>query len=270
MRVLCLTLYKMNSQLSFLRDFRVFDEPINQPKNLSSEMANFTNIMLFSSLCSFIDEVNGTNDFFSTFVPCIAQLIPDNEIRKILFKNDSLLVLQQICWNVLNQEESSQKLHQLLECLVHSFHEVIILSPSHCKQTTWKPDLIKKLIGMYHQCCENRGLLTLYSRFELAAVLLRLSQLCGLEDSLFDEFLPSVTRFLLSSVKDLEDMDERYTDMWFVAFQSLLEVVSTDELQRKKLKADESARRAVSCAKADVFSHSVQALIKDFQRITYA
>lgn len=212
----------------------------------------------------------GTSDFFSTFVPCIAQLTPDNEIRKILFKNDSLFVLQQICWNVLNQKESSKKSNQLLECLIHAFHEVIILSPSHCKQTTWKPDLIKKLIGIHHQCCENRGLITLYSRFELAAVLLRLSQLCGLEVSLCDEFLPSVTRFLSSSVKDLEDMDESYTDIWFVALQSLIEVVSTDELQRKKLKADESTRQVVSCAKAEVFSHSVQALINDFQRILYA
>ena len=224
--------------------------------------------LLFFLLLDVVD--SDASDFFSSFVPCIAQLTPDNEIRKILLKNNSLIVLQHICWNVVNRERSLQKSNQLLECLIHAFHEVIILSPLHCKQTTWKPDLIKKLIGMHHQCCENRGLLTLYSRFELAAVLLRLFHLCDLETSLCDGFLPSVTRFLSSSVKDLDDMDENYTEMWFVALQSLIEVVSTDELQRKKLKADEPTRQVVSCAKADVFSHSVQALINDFQRILYA
>ena len=215
-----------------------------------------------------LDGVDDTSDFFSSFVPCIAQLIPDDEIRKILLKSDSILLLQDICWNVLNRE-GSEKSHQLLECVIHAFHEVIILAPAHCKQTTWKPSLINQLIDMHYRCSGNRGLLTLYSRFELAAVLLRLSQLCGIETSL-EKFLPSVTQFLSLTVKDLEDMDESYTDMWFVALQSLIEVVSTNELQRKKLKTDQAVQRVVSGAGVEVCSQSIRTLISDFQRILYA
>ena len=69
---------------------------------------NFLFIYLFIYLLFFLllDVVDSdASDFFPSFVPCIAQLTPDNEIRKTLLKNHSLIVL---CWN---EKKVHQKSH---------------------------------------------------------------------------------------------------------------------------------------------------------------
>ena len=210
------------------------------------------------------NDIDTVHHLFSSMLPCIAQLLPDEDLRKIMVDSNFLDLLQTFG----DSMKTDEKNNQLLECLIHIFHEAIVLIPKHCKGVTWKPSLIKKLIGLYHQSYENKGMFTLYSRFEVIVVLLRLTELCGLK--LRDnDFLQSVTGFLLDTVEDLEDMDENYSDMWFIAMQSLLEVVSNNDFERNELKRSSDTKRALSQASENTVSKNVKSLIKDLHRILY-
>ncbi|XP_066922056.1 neurochondrin-like [Clytia hemisphaerica] len=236
-----------------------------ETESLQEELKTTIPILLKFARETLENKNNGTiHHLFTSLLPCIAQLLPDNDLRKLMIDN-GLLDLLQTFGDVIKTDE---KENQLVECFIHIFHEVTILIPTHCKRVTWKASLIEKFVKLYHQGYEIRGMFTLYSRVEMTIVLLRLPVLCGLK--LPDEnFLQSVTGFLSDNVDDLEDMGESYSGMWSIAMQSLLEVVSNNDFERNKLKGSSGVKRALSEASKNAMSKNVKSLIKDLQRILY-
>lgn len=110
----------------------------------------------------------------------------------------------------------------------------------------------------------------MYSRFEMVAVLLRLYQVCGVRIMSMDKFLLSVVHFVLQAVEDIQDMDESYTDMWHVAVQSLIQVLSVNKSERNNLKSDPDIQRLMSNARTDVTPKSAHGLLlRDFQLVLY-
>jgi len=210
-------------------------------------------------------------------LPCLAQLLPDDSLLKILTKHQFLSVVHDYCTrlllSVINSSPSVTQINQL-ECIVHIFHEVIILSPTYCKQVTWNQSLVHglKQLQIHHQqqcLMTNKKLvsLSLYSRFELLAVLLRLSD-HGVE--LFDDnFLVNALEFLMLTITDLEDMDESYHEIWCVAAQSLVETIIRNELECAKVKASPQVKEILTNVEVKVQdnSSSVKELIDDFKRV---
>ena len=150
---------------------------------------------------------------------------------------------------------------------------MIILSPAYCKQATWKQSLIQGLIQLQpHHAHElkcsitsKRLSLSLYSRFELLAVLLRLSNhSVELND---DNFPVNALDFLMSTATDLDDIGESYHEIWCVAAQSLVESVMRNEQDRIRMKTNSQVKETLRNIDLNVNSTIVRELIDDFKRV---
>lgn len=167
--------------------------------------------------------------------PCVAQLLPDDAMRKVLIrcKCQDLYIRYFCC--VVQSKQTEMVCLEAVNSTIHILYQLLLLEPKHCYESTLFDELVTSTRNIIHDFLATSADKSEYTSFEMIALLFTLLRLKSYEvDSIIQTLTEASINFIFNEIDSSVAGDLK--DIWIIAAQNIMVYVTEHEKLYRHLK----------------------------------